>query len=112
MSKQGLSARLYASNQTPIVVKAELLPVWWFRSSPHFCRKTFRRTSEPKPHWNHGFPVSFRLRSSLRWWPQGQRTSESGHWVYFGCVKRGQVRLGRREHHSAEMQNRPSAGGK
>jgi uncharacterized protein YdeI (YjbR/CyaY-like superfamily) len=24
--------------------------VWWFRSSLHFSRESFQRTSEPKPH--------------------------------------------------------------
>jgi hypothetical protein len=24
--------------------------VWWFRSSLHFLRESFKRTSEPKPH--------------------------------------------------------------
>ena len=33
--------------------------VWWFRSSLHLRRTTFKRTSEPKPHSNHSFLVSF-----------------------------------------------------
>jgi uncharacterized membrane protein len=43
--------------------------VWWFRSSLQFHRESSKRTSEPKPHWNHRLPVSFRIRSSLRWAP-------------------------------------------
>src|SRR5215469_3611805 len=38
--------------------------VWWFGSSLHFCRESAKRTSEPKPHQNHMFLVSFRIRSS------------------------------------------------
>src|SRR5882757_3274461 len=47
--------------------------MWWFRSSLRFRGESIRRISEPKPHWNHGFRVSFRIRNS----PKGRRSDVS-----------------------------------
>ena len=88
MSKQGLSARLYAPNQTLIMVKAELPQCGGSEVLFTLAARPLRELLSQNHTRIMDFQCPFGSEVRFLWLPQGQRTSQSGHSVYFGCVKR------------------------